>query len=95
MIALEDVPELLALLTDGQLTEDLLFGFLVELSSSCEIDVILSHLPDDRRRAFEEHLRSSFDNDSPADRFITFSSATGATPIPSDLVQKIRAWLQR
>ncbi len=95
MITLDDVPEAVACWREGQLSDDMLHGLLLGLLATHEVDAAMRHLPDDVQGHFADHLRSSFDNDSPAECFLSFSSTTGASSLPVVLVRNVRAWLGR
>ena len=94
MIALADIPELLADLESGELTLRETHEVLLDLLTTSEVVDVMTCLPDALQRSFGMMLRDDFDSDVPASSTFWIVSSVGEHPNKASIVEAARRWLR-
>ena len=92
-MTLSDVPEMLVDWRSGELFTDEVYELCLGLFARHEVGEVLSLLPSELQDDFASRLRTEFDNETPAEEYIWFSSGGGDHPSKVSIIDRIRAWL--
>jgi hypothetical protein len=95
MIALEDIPEMLVELDQGELSLQDVHALCLDLFVQNEVDDVFAQLPMKLRDEIISRLYNVYNNDTPPENFLLFDSARGDHPDKLIIINKIRGWLAR
>ena len=95
MMTLTDVPEMLAAWRGGELSVDDVYYLCLNLFAENRVEDVLALLPVELREQFGASIGAEFDNDTPAENYLFFNSATGDNPNKVKIIREVRAYLSR
>jgi hypothetical protein len=95
MIALGDIPEMLAAWRSGELLFDEVYGLCLDLFAAHRVEEVFALLPPELRDQFGSSLVDEFDNNTPAERYVFLDSGTGDSPNKVRIINEARAYLAR
>jgi len=95
MIELKDIPEMLRDWRTSELRSQDFYDLFLDLLEFHEVEEVFTLLPEELQSRFATSLRTSFDNDCPADDIIWIDSGRGEHLAKRTIVERARKWFAR